>query len=258
MYKVGREDVDFVLTQDRTISRVHASLLVLSDGRLAVKDEKSKYGVFVNAKQISKDKETNLKEADKVRFGRGTYDFVVCKHSFLCLTSTLKDTDRAALAGHLEKLGGQLESAIGTSTHLVMSQAAVTVKLLQAMVKGIPIVTVKYFEALLSAASTNMAFPKPDDFLPDLEERYILDQNVSFATSVQRQSLFENKTFYFFSKRQYECYKLLIESAKGKCFCLSNKTVSKQKLVAPDAIVVQYEKDSSQTQSTSAARKLVI
>lgn len=264
-YSIGRLEVDFSLPGDRTISRNHATLQLSENAsKLEVVDDESKYKVYINYHVANNRDPINpkiaveLKAGDRVRFGRGTYEFRVENLNFKCLTSTMTSLDKTQLETIMEKLGGALETSInGNCTHLVMTQSMMTLKLLQAMVYRIPIVNVQYFKNILKAIATHSTFPDPSDYIPKLDERFVMGRNVPFTILPQRGELFNNKIVYFFSMRQYDCYKEIVEGSKGICKCIKNQTISKSSLVAPNAIVVQASSDSSQTQGTSEYKKKV-
>lgn len=135
---------------NESISREH-SIIYCTPTSIKVEDTGSKYGVFVKdgidtQTQIPKKEKVQLSVGDIVRFGRLDNVFRLEKIPVILCTSTLDAKDTAKLREHLRLIGGKLEKVWSEScTHLVMSNVTVTLKVLQALAMGKPIVTPAYF-----------------------------------------------------------------------------------------------------------------
>jgi hypothetical protein len=66
---VGRTGSNGLVLDDASVSKVHASLLVGSDGTLSVADTGSTNGTFINDERIAYGKAVRLDDADRVSFG---------------------------------------------------------------------------------------------------------------------------------------------------------------------------------------------
>ena len=113
-------------------------------------------------------------------------------------------------------------------THVVMTDIILTVKVVNALAKGVPIVTPNYFIDVLTCANTKQAMPLPENYLPPMKEAALKRIEVSCAVNLSRQSVFQNKTFVFFSSAQMKKYDEAIEYASGKCVVFNH-------LSSPDA-----------------------
>lgn len=262
-YKIGRLEADFVLTGDKTISREHASLLLsTNDQKLEVIGNGTKRSVFIrhskNEDFVEVQEKTELFHGCFIRFGRGKFEFEVEKRNLVCLTSTLSDSHKKEMQMLMKRLGGHIESKITEDcSFIVMSEALVTTKLLQAMIKGIPIVEINYFKEVEKNIAACVKWSNPQNFTPKLEEQFLMFKNEFFTVYPQRKNVFQGKTFYFFSTRQYDYYKDIIESANGICLCIKNQSIVKSKLIAPESIVIKLEKESAATQNLSQAMQQV-
>ncbi|KAF3787729.1 Nibrin [Nymphaea thermarum] len=88
-YKIGRKDCDVIIEKDRTISRIHADMIIdwdplqikLNGHSKALLTDHSKFGTFINNESGSKpifslpNKQVNLKDGDRVSFGTGNATF---------------------------------------------------------------------------------------------------------------------------------------------------------------------------------------
>lgn len=74
-YNIGRNASNNVILDDKTVSRQHAQLIVLDDGRVILKDLSSSNGTFVNGNRIS---EYELKAGDIVKCGNSFVKWTQC------------------------------------------------------------------------------------------------------------------------------------------------------------------------------------
>ncbi|MBP6004744.1 MAG: FHA domain-containing protein [Pyrinomonadaceae bacterium] len=66
---VGRTSENSLVIDDRSVSKIHASLLVGADGKLSISDIGSTNGTFINDERIAYGTVTELDPADRVKFG---------------------------------------------------------------------------------------------------------------------------------------------------------------------------------------------
>lgn len=250
-YTVGRDNADLLVANDQSISREHAKIQCLATC-IKVVDTKSKYGVFVNdgiqtTTAIAKNKPVRLAVGDTVRFGRIKAIFRVEKIDVKVCTSTLDEAEIERLKSHLQLIGGKVESAWSVNcTHLVMPAVTVTVKVLQSLAHGTPIVVPDYFVRYVQSAQANEAHvPDVNEFVPDINEPYIKREPQMMHVHLERQRMFQNKTFVFMVKRQMANFKPIIELAGGKCTNLQEDRIRKTALLRPDHIPVQYTPSSN-------------
>lgn len=255
-YIVGRDSADLLVLNDLSISRNHAKIQCLATC-IKVLDSNSKYGVFVNGgietnTPIAKNRSLRLEVGDTVRFGRMRTTFRVEKIDIKVCTSTLDDTSAAELKSLLQLVGGKIESHWTVNcTHLVMPTIIVTVKALQSLAHGVPIVSPEYFVKYTQNAKSNEPqLPDVNDFTPETAEPYILREPRMMHVNLERQRLFQNKTFIFMVKRQMMNYKQIIELAGGKCMNLQEDRIKRTALLKTDNIPIQYS-SSGNTQCSA-------
>ena len=144
-YTVGRQETcSLVLTDDRSVSRHHAQI-ILSDSNnntsfVVVKDVGSKYGTFVNTQQIEAHKDVQLREGDIVRFGvtESAYS-VQCElfNVFLACTSPEKCI--------LPKALGEKVNSIDECTHVIVDHDSIDWAILLALARRKTIVRPEFF-----------------------------------------------------------------------------------------------------------------
>ncbi|GIU81690.1 MAG: FHA domain-containing protein [Acidobacteria bacterium] len=66
---IGRTDSNDLVIKDATVSKIHASLSLSSDGQLMICDLGSSNGTFLNGKRIPDGKAVSISESDDIRLG---------------------------------------------------------------------------------------------------------------------------------------------------------------------------------------------
>lgn len=243
-YIVGRIQSDLELANDTSVSREHA--IIHCTAKTIKVEDKSKYGVYVNGgidtnKGIDKEK-VSLNRGDIIRFGRLKNTFRVEKIDLKVCQSTMEKESAQQLASQLKILGGCLVGSWDrTCTHLVMPTVTVTVKVLQSLVCGTPIVTPTYWDEYIQCAReqrTNL--PNVNDFTPEISELYIIKEPGMMQVHLDRQRIFRGKTFVFMVKRHMLNFQSIIELAGGACTNLEEKRLQRQYLLKTDYIPVAY------------------
>lgn len=255
-YTVGRNSCNLDLTGDASISREHAAIYP-SPGKLQIEDCGSKYGIYLNEnmernKRTGAGKKIDLQPGFIVRFGRLENIWRLERSEFVILTSALTDDDKQLVKGYVGILDGRiLDNWNDSCTHLVMSDVVITIKVLLALVKGIPIVRPSFLNEVIAAVQEKRPdLPDAVDFVPAITEPYILKESALFAVNLDRRRLFEGKTFVFMVRRHRARYESIIQMANGTCVSLDSDKIRKSNLVRENTVVVNYvpslESQSSQ------------
>lgn len=245
-YTVGRLHADFFVvdsdTDDKSVSREHA-LLIQRPGQLLVVD-KSKYGVYVsrdNARNaIEKSSEVELYSGDQIQFGRMNSIWHVECIKYTIVTSALTPEEKTELATIIEPLDGVLLDEWDNScTHVVMSGVDFTLKALQALAKGIPIVNLTFFKDTMANIEAKVKLPMADDYIPPITDPALLVDQSLISVNADRSQLFAGKTFVFVFRERQKQLESLIVLAKGKCVNLE-ASHPKNFLLKDDVIFVKY------------------
>lgn len=261
---LGRKGQDIELADDLSLSRVHAHLILTDDDVLTVQDAKSKYGTFLNDyrnendDRLPSDKETKLNDGDRIIFGRMGSEFTVQQVTLKTVLSMLSAEKKVKLESLFNVLKVKTADTIDSScSHLTMpAETTVSHKLLQALVRCIPVVTPNYWIGVQDCIANDLPLPKAFDFVPKIkQDAYLTPGTVSLALIPDRKKLFFGKTFIFVSKSQMLMYEDIIKKAGGKVVNLAENKLSTSNCCAKNAIVVQV-KSESQSQNEEAISKI--
>lgn len=254
-YTVGRANSDIIINDDKSMSREHAALFP-KPGQLNVEDY-SKYGVFVNDgietnKGIEKGGQTELKAGNIVRFGRFDSIWRVERVEWTIVPSTLTEDEKNTIKAYLGVLDGQYSNEWSDAcTHLVMSDVTITIKVLLALAKGIPIVLPDFLNKTIAAIKEKRtAMPNETDFIPNICEPYLMQDKSLLAVNFDRCRLFAGKVFYFMKESQQRDYEAAIKMAGGTCHNLQTDKIRKPLLVNSDAVLVKYMAEGQSQQAT--------
>lgn len=239
------------------MSREHAALFP-KPGQLNVEDY-SKYGVFVNDgietnKGIEKGGQTALKAGNIVRFGRFNSTWRVERVVWTFVPSTLTPDEKTTVNAYLRMLDGQLSDHWSDAcTHLVMTDVTITIKVLLALAKGIPIVLPEFLKETIAAIQEKRtAMPNETDFIPNISEPYLIKEKSLLAVNLDRSRLFAGKVFYFMKQSHQKVYAAAISMAGGTCKNLEKDKIRKALLVNKDAVLVKYMAQSQSQQATQS------
>ncbi|XP_014839963.1 PREDICTED: nibrin [Poecilia mexicana] len=244
-YVVGRKNCDILLASDQSISRSHAQLTV-TDLTLTLKDT-SKYGTFVNSQQLTAPVE--LSSGDNVAFGvfHSKFSVVFLEKPVVC-SSCLDVAGKTSLSQALSALGGKLVSSwTPDCTHLAMPTVKVTIKTISALLCGRPIVKPEYFSELSRAVQQKSAPPKPESFVPEIDEPSLKKEDVKLATTPARKQLFTGKTFVFLTSKQLKRLGAAVSFGGGSSRLLEEGSLPRDLLESPHSCVVEVTTGSSQT-----------
>ncbi|XP_045901976.1 nibrin [Micropterus dolomieu] len=244
-YVVGRKNCDILLPNDQSISRAHAHLTA-TDQTLTLKDT-SKYGTFVNSQRLTENTPVNLKSGDNVTFGVFDSKFSVDHQKPLVCSSCLDNDDKASLSQVLLVLGGKLANTWTLDcTHLVMPSAKVTIKTISALLCCRPIVKPEFFSELSKAAEQKRPPPKPDSFIPEIDEPSLNKEDVNLGAIPGRKQLFTGKTFIFLSGKQLKRLSAAVSFGGGRSQLLEEGSLPRDLLESPQSCVVDATTASSQ------------
>ncbi|XP_035731895.1 nibrin-like isoform X1 [Vespa mandarinia] len=232
---IGRKKCDIILSHDTSISKFHASIVVIPQTKYMMddptalcilKDEGSKYGTFIFENDTFKKviTDVNLKDKDIIRIGLQEEIFKVTYIPIVTLTSGLQGSEK----GKLHEILGYIDGVIAAHwekfcTHLTVLKPKLTEKVAVSLAAGLPIVTMDYWKAVKSAVEESNPLPKTDNYISEISEQYISKGIVSLRPNDKRKTLFRNLIFNFFYFKQYEMYKPMITLAGGKSVLFNYK-----------------------------------
>ncbi|OXU30807.1 hypothetical protein TSAR_010503 [Trichomalopsis sarcophagae] len=258
-YNVGRKQADIVLENDSSISRAHATLTTTLkeqtrtsevSSTCVVKDANSKYGTFIIRNNVQmKVPATGLEVEpnDRVKFGLQQHIFIAEYIRFVSVISRLNADHKKKLKDIMDNIGGiVIDCYDDNCTHLTATTASSTSKIISALIAGIPIVDINYWTSVLNAINADENLPNPDSFTLPLQDKGINTQRVSLKPNPMRKTLFQGKTFVFFSEKTYKEYKKMIKDAGGKIelFKINTKSIQED-LFTDDTIIMQITTESA-------------
>uniref|UniRef100_A0A4W6BIH3 Nibrin n=1 Tax=Lates calcarifer TaxID=8187 RepID=A0A4W6BIH3_LATCA len=251
-YVVGRKNCDILLTNDQSISRAHAHLTA-TDQILTLKDT-SKYGTFVNSQRLTDNTPVNLKSGDSVTFGAFNSKFSVDHQKPVVCSSCLDNDGKASLSQALLALGGKLVNTwTEDCTHLAMPSVKVTIKTISALLCCRPIVKPEFFSELHNAVQQKLPPPKPESFIPEIDEPSLSKEDVNLKVIPGRKHLFTEKTFIFLSAKQLKRLSAAVSFGRGKSQLLEEGSLPRDLLESPQSCVVDVMTGSSQPLLSSSA-----
>lgn len=237
---IDNQVCDFAIPDDPSISRKHATL-ALSENCLFLQDLGSRYGTFINNDKAEVNANIKLNENDVVKFGKMNSLWKVNVINLITCTSTLKGENLQNLKLILSRIGGMLKGDWDeTCNYLTMPAITLTIKVVLALVQGSNIVTVEFWNKCLESVTNLIALPDPHEYLPQVVESTLNREVVSFLPDARRKTLFQDKKFVFFSRRQYEMYKPVLLQSGASPVLLSECRMTISMLCAQDVIVIQY------------------
>ncbi|XP_039974775.1 nibrin [Xiphias gladius] len=251
-YVVGRKNCDILLVNDQSISRAHAHITA-TDQILTLKDT-SKYGTFVNSQRVTENTPVNLKPGDNITFGAFHSKFSVDHQKPVVCSSCLDNDGKASLSQALLALGGKLVNTwTKDCTHLAMPSVKVTIKTISALLCCCPIVKPEFFSELNKAVQQKLPPPKPESFIPEIDEPSLSKDDVNLGVNPLRKQLFIEKTFIFLSAKQLKRLSGAVSFGRGKIQLLEEGSLPRDLLESPQSCVVDVTTGSSQTLLSSSS-----
>ncbi|XP_049586792.1 nibrin [Syngnathus scovelli] len=250
-YVVGRKNCDIVLPSDQSISRAHAHFIV-TDQTLTMRDT-SKYGTFVNGQPLVPNTPVELKSGDSIKFGVFQSKFSVDHQMPVVCSSCLDNDGKAALSAILQLFGGKLvNSWTQDCTHLVMPSVKITIKTISALLSSRPIVKPEFFSELSQAAQQKLPPPKPELFIPDIDEPSLKNQVVNLKPDLRRKRLFAGTNFIFLTSKQFKRLSAPVTLGGGTSQLLEEGSLPHDILASPQNCVVDFTAGNSQPPLTAS------
>ncbi|XP_057842424.2 nibrin homolog isoform X1 [Cryptomeria japonica] len=259
IYTVGRKGCAVTILTDKTISRVHAEIIVeaaspynnlqgftdIPPPEIRLKDV-SKFGTFVNKEVGSKpvfslpNKETVLNNGDLITFGTTNTIFRLSFIPFLFCITAIEDLDlKHRVHNTVSSIGAySIEKWKSNCTHLIVEDSSpITNDVLDAVVAKKPIVVCNWIQDMMGQASSLSEIPNCSSFGPTL----MLKQGpvsipVKIVDSKFRETCLSGFTFMVGPSDSYhykERLKLLLEVCGATVIPVAKKNESIQKADIP-------------------------
>ncbi|XDV40199.1 hypothetical protein PO909_009326 [Leuciscus waleckii] len=244
-YVVGRKNCEILLSNDQSISRVHANLTV-TEQAVTLKDS-SKYGTFINGEKLETGSTKTLQTGDKITFGVFQSKFSLEKECIVVCSSCLDNEGKASLSQDVHSIGGRLVNSWTLEcTHLVMPTVKVTIKTICALLCCRSIVKPEFFSAFSKAVQQKLPLPKAERFRPPIDEPSLAKEDVDLSARPERKSLFKGKTFLFFNSKQMKRLSLAVSCGGGVFRLLDEGSLPVSLLESSSTCVVDMISGNSQ------------
>ncbi|XP_031347312.1 nibrin isoform X2 [Photinus pyralis] len=233
-YTVGRKDCDLLIVRDESISRRHAELVVTND-KVSIMDVGSRYGTFINNTKLTINASSVLQDGATVKFGmlQSIYKFQAV--SIVNTTSGIKSEHKTQLKDNMVTLGGLLvQNWKKDCNYVTVEEMMLTVKVLSAVIAGVPIVNVSYWDDYVKCVKAHEPLPDVKNYVPKCSE-VIINDNISFEYKEERRELFKNKLFVFPKKSDNEKMVGLINLAGGDSVSWDIHPISVEKIANEDS-----------------------
>lgn len=229
VYRIGRLEGDIVCNDDSSVSKRHATISVISRSpqsrpEVVLEDLGSKYGTHLNDGIIAESqrlatsrgvsralkKPQVMLSGDRFRFGVAFSIFRLKWIDLEVTGSMLRDrAERNNLGGWLEAVGTKLyDSMTDKTSHLVMSNISLSIKVVNCLAKGVPIVTSEYFRDLGTCIKSRQPLPCEQKYVPPVSnnssETILRDPSISFDVNFKRAELLAGKRIIFLDEKQFQ------------------------------------------------------
>nr|Q5I2W8.2 RecName: Full=Nibrin; AltName: Full=Nijmegen breakage syndrome protein 1 homolog [Danio rerio]AAI62723.1 Zgc:194152 [Danio rerio] len=253
-YVVGRKNCEILLTNDQSISRVHA-VLTVTEQAVTLKDS-SKYGTFVNGEKLESGSTKTLQTGYKITFGVFQSKFSLEKECIVVCSSCVDNEGKVTLSQDIRSVGGRLVSSwTSDCTHLVMPTVKVTIKTICALLCCRPIVKPAFFSALSKAVQQKLPLPKAERFRPQIDEPSLARDDVDLSARPERKSLFKGKTFLFLSSKQMKRLSVAVSCGGGVSQLLDEGALPVSLLESSSTCVLDMISGNSQPVISPASKK---
>ncbi|KAK7157650.1 hypothetical protein R3I93_008978 [Phoxinus phoxinus] len=255
-YVVGRKNCEILLSNDQSISRVHANLTV-TEKAVTLKDS-SKYGTFINGEKLETGSTKTLQTGDKITFGVFQSKFSLEKECVVVCSSCLDNEGKASLSQDVHSIGGRLVNSWTLEcTHLVMPTVKVTIKTICALLCCRSIVKPEFFSAFSKAVLQKLPLPKAERFRPPIDEPSLAKEDVDLSARPERKSLFKGKTFLFLNSKQMKRLSLAVSCGGGVFRLLDEGSLPVSLLESSSTCVVDMISGNSQAVIPPNSKKWV-
>lgn len=256
VYVVGRKNCEILLSNDQSISRVHANLTV-TEQVVSLKDS-SKYGTFINGEKLETGSTKTLQTGDKITFGVFQSKFSLEKECVVVCSSCLDNEGKASLSQDVRSVGGRLVNSWTLDcTHLVMPTVKVTIKTICALLCCRPIVNPEFFSAFSKAVQKKLPLPEAERFRPQIDEPSLAKEDLDLSARPERKNLFKGKTFLFLNSKQMKRLSQAVTCGGGVCQLLDEGSLPVSLLEASSTCVVDMISGNSQAVIPPNSKKWV-
>ena len=220
-------------------------------------DKGSSYGCYVGEDaikssaqssqddRIPKGEQVVLTNNIRIRFGLHSTIFkLIWQSPIIICTSTLSVSDKkrtTSIIKSFEKGSKIVADWSDDVSFLVMGEVILTIKVANALAKGIPIITPNYLEDLLNCVKTKQVMPNPKNYIPNLKESTLNPNDVCLEASIRRQTLFKGLLLAFSSKQQMSKFEVAIRYAGGRAVVLDSEQPNPKIFQAPTNMLVQAD-----------------
>ncbi|KAK4877261.1 hypothetical protein RN001_009767 [Aquatica leii] len=213
-YSVGRKEGDLVVKDD-AVSRKHA-MITVKNNEVSVMDCGSTYGTFINDTKLKGNQSVQVQEGNIIKFGVLASVYKLNQVSIITTTSGIGSDQKHKLKNTITAIGGLLvQNWTNQCTHVSVNEITLTVKVLSAVITGVPIVTLKYWDYFINCVNNKKPIPSPLNYIPKCSEP-ILKENLNFEYKEERRQLFKDKIFMFPLKSDTAKMASLIKAAGGE------------------------------------------
>ena len=229
--------------------------------KVTLTDKGSSYGCYVGEEalrssaqssqddRVPKGEHAVLTKNVRVRFGLHSTIFkLVWQQPFIVCTSTLSIGEKRktmSILNELEKGSKVVADWSDAVNFLAMREVILTIKVANALAKGVPIVTPNFFDDYMNCTKTKQVLPYPKNYIPQLKESTLNPNDVCLEANTGRQSIFKGKLLAFFSKEQMSKFNVAIEYAGGKAVVLDNENPEADIFQNPVNMMVQPESNDN-------------
>lgn len=279
-YTVGRTEGEVKCAKDSSVSRTHARISVLTGGKedrpeVMLEDVGTKYGTHLNDGILAESqrladndgkvsralkKPVKLKDNDRMRFGVA-YSIFRLKWVKIEVTSSMLKDKKVLDAWLMEiEAGTKVQSQWSdTTTHLAMNNISLSIKAVNCLAKGVPMVTPEYFRDYSCSLKSKQKLPRVSDYTPPVSqsdsESQLRDPGISFQVNKERKQLFIGKTFVFLAAQQQKLNQPPISLAGGKSIIWTD-SCSLETITADHIVIQPPGTKNSQSQMTSSTSSL--
>ncbi|KAG0163410.1 hypothetical protein DFQ30_000218, partial [Apophysomyces sp. BC1015] len=224
-YTVGRRDTDIVLSDDKSVSRTHASIDVEPTDydqtinvncrpTISIRDQ-SKYGTYIN-EELHHNSSVFLHEHDIVKFGTLNSLLRLRWVPMIVCRSSLNRQNKEELFRYAYELGFKITKDWEIRcTHLYAVTIRMSLKVVYCLLGARPIISKEYLETIRNTKDDGFHMPT-DSMLPPIDSSFQgAYGEPDFTPQPYRQTLFSDIEFVLFEEVQLNRVKTMVELSDG-------------------------------------------
>ncbi|VEN57567.1 unnamed protein product [Callosobruchus maculatus] len=257
-YEVGRKNCDFLIENDLSISRKHATIEV-ENNKVKITDAASKYKSFLNGEEMTPNVACLLRCGDEIQFGVYNSKFRLEHQKFVTTATRLSGAEKMQLKNEMQSIhGSYVEEWSQDCTHLTVKEIALTVKVLYALIDDKPIIMPQYWTALKKHVTLGEDAPKIEDYnKPPVNETLL--SRVEWKREINRTNLFKNKLFIFLTENSKKTMEGVISRLGGTSIAWEkNPMASEDVKKSPKDIIVIQPLEKTQNSSFEELTRIVL